>query len=70
MLVVFDQIRSVDSHAMAAHAPDPFGSLLRRMLASDPDDRAITMREIADILLATAESPLTLTPIELSPTVV
>jgi eukaryotic-like serine/threonine-protein kinase len=70
VLVVLDQIRSVDSDVMAAHAPDPFGSLLRRMLVRAPERRDITMREIAEILFATAESPLAITPIELSPTAV
>jgi hypothetical protein len=55
---------------MAAHAPDPFGSLLRRMLAGDPDQRSITMREVADSLLMTADSPPTITPIELPTTAV
>ena len=53
---------------MAAHAPEPFDSLLRRMLAGDPGQRSITMREVADALLGSAESPLVITPIELSPT--
>ena len=70
LLQVLDQIRSVDSDAMAAHAPDPFGSLLRRMLAGDPDQRSITMREVADLLLITADSPLVITPIELPTTAV
>ena len=70
LLQVLDQIRSVDPDAMAAQAPDPFDSLLRRMLAGDPGQRTITMREIAETLLATAESPLAITPIELSPTAV
>ena len=56
---------------MAAQAPEPFDSLLRRMLAGRPRPSAsITMREVADTLLATAESPLAITPIELSPTAV
>jgi eukaryotic-like serine/threonine-protein kinase len=60
ILVVLDQIRSVDSDAMAAHAPDPFDSLLRRMLAGDASQRLIT----------TADSPPAITPFELSPTAV
>jgi eukaryotic-like serine/threonine-protein kinase len=68
LLQVLDQIRSVDPDAMAAQAPEPFDSLLRRMLYGNPGERAITMKEVADTLLGTAESPLVITPIELSPT--
>ena len=50
LLQVLDQIRSVDPETMAAHAPEPFDSLLRRMLAGDAGERSITMREVADTL--------------------
>jgi eukaryotic-like serine/threonine-protein kinase len=70
LLQVLDQIRSVDPEAMAAQAPEPFDSLLRRMLPQHPDHRLITMKEVADVLLATVESPFVVTPIELSPTAV
>ena len=68
MLQVLEQIRSVDPGAMAAQAPEPFDSLLRQMLAGDPGQRLITMREVSDALLGSADSPLVITPIELSPT--
>jgi serine/threonine protein kinase len=56
VLQVLDQIRSVDPDAMADHAPVPFASLLRRMLTCDPIERSITMREVADALLAAADT--------------
>jgi eukaryotic-like serine/threonine-protein kinase len=68
MLQVLEQIRSVDAGLMAEQAPEPFDSLLRRMLAGDPGQRLITMREVADTLLGSADPPLLTTPSELSPT--
>ena len=70
LLQVLDQIRSVDPEAMAAHAPEPFDSLLRRMLAADPGQRSITMKEVAETLLGICESPVLITPPEFSPTAV
>jgi alkyl hydroperoxide reductase subunit AhpC/predicted Ser/Thr protein kinase len=70
LLQVLDQIRSVDPDVMAAQAPEPFDSLLRRMLSGNPAERLITMREVADALLAHGEPPLGITPIELFPTAV
>ena len=51
LLQVLDQIRSVDPDRMAAHAPEPFDSLLRRMLPETPASASITMKEVADTLL-------------------
>jgi eukaryotic-like serine/threonine-protein kinase len=70
LLQVLDQIRSVNPELMAGHTPEPFDSLLRQMLSGDPGKRSITMKEIAETLLATAESPPVIAPIELSPTAV
>ncbi|MFI5454561.1 MAG: redoxin domain-containing protein [Isosphaerales bacterium] len=70
LLKVFDQIRSVDPDMMAAETPEPFTSLLRQSLIGDPDQRSITMKEIADTLLGSSESPAALSPIELSQTIV
>jgi eukaryotic-like serine/threonine-protein kinase len=70
LLQVLDQIRSVDPDVMAAQAPEPFDSLLRRMLSGNPAERLITMREVADALLAHGEPPLGMTPIEFFPTAV
>jgi alkyl hydroperoxide reductase subunit AhpC/predicted Ser/Thr protein kinase len=70
LLQVLDQIRSINPDSLASHAPDPFDSLLRRMLVADPGQRLITMREAADMLLLTPESPLLVPPIELSATAV
>jgi hypothetical protein len=69
-LQVLDQIRSVDSEVMAAQAPEPFSSLLRRMLTADPGQRSITMKEVAETLLGTCESPVLINPPEFSPTAV
>ena len=70
LLQVLDQIRSVDSEAMAAQAPKPFNSLLRRMLMADPLERSITMKEVAEILLGIGEMPVPIAPPEFSPTAV
>jgi eukaryotic-like serine/threonine-protein kinase len=70
VLQVLDQIRSVDSEAMAAQAPEPFNSLLRRMLTADPLERSITMKEVAETLLGIGEMPVPITPPEFSPTAV
>ena len=70
VLQVLDQIRSVDSEAMAAQAPEPFNSLLRRMLTAEPLERSITMKEVAETLLGIGEMPVPITPPEFSPTAV
>ena len=70
LLQVLEQVRSVNPDLMAAQAPEPFDSLLRRMLSGNPSERLITMREVADALLAHPEPPLVNTPIEFFPTVV
>ena len=44
---VLDQIRSVDPDTMAAETPEPFASLLRQLLIADPDQRTITMKDVA-----------------------
>jgi eukaryotic-like serine/threonine-protein kinase len=67
LLQVLDQIRSVDAEAMAAHTPEPFDSLLRRMLAADPKERSITMKEVADALLGFGELACLIAPPEYSP---
>ena len=56
LLQVLDQIRSVDPDTMAAETPEPFGSLLRQMLVGDPGQRSITMKEVADTLLRSANA--------------
>jgi len=70
LLQVFDQIRSVDPDSMAAETPEPFTSLLRQLLVADPDLRSITMKEVADTLHGSSESPPALAPIDLSQTIV
>jgi len=70
MLQVLDQIRSVDPDVMAAHTPKPFDSLLRRMLAADPGQRSITMKEVAETLLRIGDMPVLTAPPEFSPTTV
>ena len=57
LLRILDQIRSVEPESFAAETPEPFAPLLRRLLVPDPDQRTITMREAAEYLLATSESP-------------
>jgi serine/threonine-protein kinase len=55
LLQVLDQIRSVDPEAMAAETPEPFASLLTRVLISDPDRGRITMQELAETLLGSLD---------------
>jgi alkyl hydroperoxide reductase subunit AhpC len=66
VLQVLDQIRSVDPDAMAAHTPEPFTSLLRRLLIGDPGQRAITMKDVAEALLGAMEGPAGVGPIGLA----
>jgi alkyl hydroperoxide reductase subunit AhpC len=66
VLQVLDQIRSVDPDQMAAETPEPFASLLRRLLIGDPGDRSMTMREIADSLAAPADAPASLAPTDVT----
>jgi eukaryotic-like serine/threonine-protein kinase len=61
---VLDQIRTVNPDTMASETPEPFASLLRQLLIADPDQRTITMKEIADTLIGLSESPLALSPVE------
>jgi alkyl hydroperoxide reductase subunit AhpC len=58
LLQILDQIRSVQSEAMAAETPEPFASLLLRLLVSDPEQRRISMREVAETLLGPSEMPV------------
>jgi alkyl hydroperoxide reductase subunit AhpC len=67
LLQVFDRIRSVDPVSLAGEAPEPFDCLLRQMLAGDPSQRAITMKEVADAFLACTDTPETAAHVELSP---
>ena len=57
LLQILDQIRAVDSQALAAETPEPFASLLIRVLISDPGRGRITMREVAETLLGSPETP-------------
>jgi hypothetical protein len=41
---------------MAAEAPDPFRTLILPMLAPDPLDRTITMRQVVDEITAVCEA--------------
>jgi serine/threonine protein kinase len=63
LLQVFEQIRSVDPESMAGQTPDPFDSLLRRMLSGDPVLRLITMKEVAETLLVCPIGPDLIPPI-------
>jgi serine/threonine protein kinase len=56
LLQVMEQIRSIDPQRMAAEAPDPFRTLILPMLAPDPLDRTITMRQIVDEITAVCEA--------------
>ncbi|MGP0064915.1 MAG: protein kinase domain-containing protein [Isosphaeraceae bacterium] len=58
LLRILDQIRSVDPEVLAAETPDPLAALLRRLLIRDPDERTITMREVAEILLGSSEGAI------------
>ena len=56
LLQVLDQIRSVEPEALAARVPEPFATLLRAVLIPDPARRAITMREVAEVLVGPSEA--------------
>jgi alkyl hydroperoxide reductase subunit AhpC/predicted Ser/Thr protein kinase len=58
LLQILDQIRSVEPEPLAAETPDPLASLLRRLLVRDPDQRTITMREVAEILVGSSEGAI------------
>jgi alkyl hydroperoxide reductase subunit AhpC len=64
LLQILDQIRSVAADTLAEQSPEPLASILRQALVRDPEERRITMREIAEILLGssdtTIETPLLL----------
>ncbi len=56
---IFDalrQIDDVDPDRFAAEAPEPFREIIAEALAPDPNDRQITMEQIADRLSAAAAS--------------
>jgi alkyl hydroperoxide reductase subunit AhpC/predicted Ser/Thr protein kinase len=55
LLQVLDQIRRVDAEALASEVPEPLAPILRLALARDPDDRTITMRQIAEWLGASLQ---------------
>jgi hypothetical protein len=42
---------------MAAETPEPFATLLPRVLVRDPEGGRITMREVAETLLGALETP-------------
>ncbi|QDV38165.1 protein kinase domain-containing protein [Tautonia plasticadhaerens] len=50
VLQVFEQIRNTRPRAPAEQVPAPFSPIIRGALEPEPDRRAITMREIADLL--------------------
>jgi alkyl hydroperoxide reductase subunit AhpC len=50
VLRVLSRIRSVDAEHLASRLPPPFQSIARAALQRDPDQRAITMSEIAALL--------------------
>jgi eukaryotic-like serine/threonine-protein kinase len=64
LLQLLEQIRCVEPDRLAADTPEPFMSLLRQVLAPDPEKRLITMKEAAEILLAACDSPTVLYPLE------
>jgi alkyl hydroperoxide reductase subunit AhpC len=56
LLQVMEQIRAIDPQRMAAEAPDPFRTLIPPMLAPDPLDRTLTMRQIVEEITAVCEA--------------
>jgi eukaryotic-like serine/threonine-protein kinase len=70
LLQVLEQIRATDAEKLAAESPDPFAGLLRRLMAGDPLNRSITMKEVADALNGFAESTSATPPSEPVPTAV
>jgi alkyl hydroperoxide reductase subunit AhpC len=69
LLQVLDQIRSVHPETLAAETPEPFTTLLPRLLAGDPGQRRVTMREVAETLLGASESPAAVFPLEFPPVI-
>jgi serine/threonine protein kinase len=70
LLQVFEQIRSVNPDAMAADTPEPFPSLIRQLLVGDPSQRSITMKEVAEALFGSLETPPSVAPLGHSQTIV
>ena len=62
-------VRSIPMRWPPTH-PSPLILSSAECSPETPAERSITMKEIADTLLATGDSPLLITPIELSPTAV
>ena len=52
---VLDQIRTVNPDTMASETPEPFASLLRQLLIANPDQRTITMKDVADTLFGLSD---------------
>ncbi|MFO0893199.1 MAG: protein kinase [Isosphaeraceae bacterium] len=50
VLRVLEEIRAVDPSRLAAEAPPPFRDLIGPMLAPDPRDRVISMRQLVDTI--------------------
>jgi serine/threonine protein kinase len=67
LLQVLEQIRAVDADLMAAESPDPFPALLRRLMARDPLERSITMKNVADTLNVFGDYPAATMPVEPAP---
>ena len=59
VLQVLNCIRNVDGQQLARQTPERFASILTRAFARLPDDRTITMREIADELTAWSSRTIT-----------
>lgn len=55
VLQIMERIRSIDPESMAAETPEPFRTLIRPMLAPDPKNRTISMRQIVEELSAVYE---------------
>jgi serine/threonine protein kinase len=50
LLLILDQIRSVQPTTLAAETPEPFATILLEMLIVEPDRRRMTMREVSEKL--------------------
>src|SRR4029077_5792417 len=51
VLRIPDQIRTVEPESLAAKTPEPFASLLLRLLVRDLNKRTITMRDVTEFLV-------------------
>ncbi len=70
LLQILDQIRTIEPEPFAAETPEPLAAILRRLLIRDPDERTITMREVAEILFSATEGSIAPFFIDHSPMVV